>query len=124
LVALLVYLEAVDPGLFKAATLEIDSRIRSGDYNDIRFALNQFLLQGTGTRLFVTENGMQGTGYPGIQEGDLVCILYGSKTPQILRQVNTDDDDHYILVGACNVDGLMYGEGLEMSLTAREFILV
>jgi hypothetical protein len=119
-----VYLEAVDPELFMAARLEIDSRIQSNDYNDIQFALTQFLLQGTGTRLFVTENGMQGTGYPGIQQGDLVCILYGSKTPQILRQVNADDDDRYILVGACNVDGLMYGEGLEMGLTEREFILV
>jgi hypothetical protein len=53
-----------------------------------------------------------------------VCILCGSKTPQILRQVKADDDDHYILVGACSVDGLMFGEGLEMGLTEREFILV
>jgi hypothetical protein len=111
--------------LFKAAGLEIDSDIPSDDYDIIRFALSRmFRLQGTATRLFVTENGMQGTGYPGIQEGDLVCILYGSKTPQILRQVNADDDDRHILVGACNVDGLMYGEGLEMGLTEREFILV
>jgi hypothetical protein len=120
-----VYLEAVDPELFKAAGFEIDSRIPSGDYDGIRFVLSQlFKVQGTGTRLFVTENGMQGAGYPGVQQGDLVCILCGSKTPQILRQVKADDDDHYILVGACSVDGLMYGEGLEMGLTEREFILV
>jgi hypothetical protein len=128
LIALLapVYLEALDPELFQAARLEIDSRIPREDYNSIRWRLSDMLSVNNreGARLFVTESGMQGAGYPGVREGDLVCIIHGRNAPQILRQVNADDDDHYILVGACNVDGLMYDEGLEMGLTEREFILV
>jgi hypothetical protein len=125
LVALLVpvFLIQADPELFRMTRLEIDARIPPEDYYEIcymfRYILNDY---GAGTRLFVTENGMQGAGYPGVREGDLVCIIHGRNAPQILRQVNADD--HYILVGACNVDGLMYGEGFEMGLTEREFILV
>lgn len=120
-----MYLKAVDPELFKAAGLEIDSRIPSGKYDWIRSVFGEILRsQDTGTRLFVTENGMQGAGYPGIQQGDLVCILYGSRISQNFRQVNAEDNGRYILVGACNVGGLMRGEGLQMGLTEREFVLV
>jgi hypothetical protein len=121
-----VYLAAVDPELLKAVGLEIDARIPLEDYPSIRNGVIRHMLSryGQGTRLFVTENGMQGAGYPDVRSGDLVCIIYGSNVPQVLRQVDADDDDHYILVGACNVDGLMYGEGLKMGLIEQEFILV
>jgi hypothetical protein len=127
LVALLVpvYLATADPELFEVMELGIDPRLPSKDHSSIRDVISNLIAHyGHGIRLFVTEDGMQGAGYPGVRSGDLVCIIYGSDVPQILRQVDTEDDDHYILVGACNVDGLMYGEGLEMGLTEREFILV
>jgi len=127
LVALLapVYLQEVDPELFEATAFEIDARLPLGDYPHIRAEFARVLLfYDEGTWLFVTENGMQGAGYPGIQQGDLVCIIYGSKDPQILRRVDGDDEEHYLLMGSCNVDGLMYGEGLEMGLTEQKFILV
>jgi hypothetical protein len=108
-----------------ATSFEIDGRIPPDDYSGIRAVFRHWLSHyATGIRVFVTEDDRRGSGYPGIQHGDLVCIVYGSNVPQILRQVDTDDDDHYILVGACTVDGLMHGEGLEMGLTEREFILV
>jgi hypothetical protein len=127
LVALLapVYLAALDPELFRVMGLEIDARLPLGEYHRIRSRFHQMLgLYGLGTRLFVTDDGMQGAGYPGVRSGDLVCIIYGSNVPQVLCQVDADDHDRYILVGACIVDGLMYGEGLEMGLIEREFILV
>ena len=127
LVALLapVYLAAVDPELFRVLRLEIDARLPLEDYPHIRYFLGQMISRyGKGSRLFVAENNMQGAGYPGVRQGDLVCIVYGSDVPQILRRTDGDDGEHYILVGACNVDGLMYGEGLEMGLAEREFILV
>jgi hypothetical protein len=67
---------------------------------------------------------MQGAGYREIQQDDLVCILYGSNVPQILRPAGGDDDNHYISVGACNVDGLMFGEALKMGLPEQDFFLV
>jgi hypothetical protein len=120
-----VYLKEVDLKLFEATAFEIDARLPPGDYPEIRAEVARVLrMYGRGTWLFVTENGMQGVGYPGIQQGDLVCIIYGRKEPQILRRVDGDDEERYISMGSCNVDGLMYGEGLEMGLTEREFILV
>jgi hypothetical protein len=118
-----VYLAKVDPKLYRAAGLEVDARIPPDDFELIVETVLQMLWHWScGTRLFITENGMLGTGYEGIEEGDLVCIIYGSDVPQILRQVG--DEAHYILVGACNVDGLMFGEGLEMGLEEQDFTLV
>ena len=120
-----VYLAAVDPELFEVTGMQINASLPVADYPVIRDEVAQMLIRhNKGARLFVTEDGMQSTGYAGIQQGDLVCIIYGSKTPQVLRRVDGDADERYILVGACNVDGLMHGEGLEMGLTEQEFILV
>lgn len=58
-----------------------------------------------------------------LQEGDVVVILRGGKTPFLLREVSrgSDDDDDaapagggggsWVLVGECYVHGLMDGEG-------------
>ena len=40
--------------------------------------------------------------------GVLVCVLYGSEHPSILRLM----DSHYILIGQCHVVGLMNGEAM------------
>lgn len=118
-----VYLSNVDPDLFEAAGLAVDPSIPLGDLVDIESVFSLRLSDtGRDTRLFITDDGMLALGHLGVQEDDLVCIIYGSDTPQILRQV--DDDGHYILVGACIVDGLMYVEGLDMGLTEQEFILI
>ncbi|KAM0697998.1 hypothetical protein Q7P36_002852 [Cladosporium allicinum] len=120
-----VYLEKFEPGLLKATRLEIDARISRKDYNNIAYTFRSlFTNYCAGGRSFVTEDGKQGVGYPGIRQDDLVCVIYGSQTPQILRRVDGDAAERYILVGPCRMDGLMYGEGLEMGLTEQEFILV
>jgi hypothetical protein len=113
-----VYLATVDPQLYKAAKFKIDARIPSTDYIRIRQTVSQMLI-----RLIITEHGKMGTGHPDVQEGDLICIVYGSDVPQILRQVD-GKDGHCIFIGPCNVHGLMFGESLEMGLTEQEFILV
>jgi hypothetical protein len=41
--------------------------------------------------------------------GDIVCVLFGGKTPCCLRQA----DDRYILVGECYVHGLVNGEAIQ-----------
>jgi hypothetical protein len=61
-------------------------------------------------RLFTTNKNYIGWAPPGVQCGDLVCVLSPSKYPVILRQ----QGNHYVLVGICFVYGLMYGEAAEM----------
>ena len=120
-----VYLAAVDPELFKALGLEIDARLPLEDHPHIRYRLRDMITsRGICSQLIVTENNMRGTSYAGVEQGDLVCILYGSGVLQVLRQLDGYDDERYNLIGACIVDGLMCGQGLDMGLMEREFILV
>jgi len=55
--------------------------------------------------LFVTEEGYLGWGPPGMQTGDLVCVIFDCDTPVVLRTV----DAQYIHVGECFAVGLMDG---------------
>ena len=61
-------------------------------------------------RVFRTANGYYGLGPPLIENGDLVCVLFGGKTPFCLRPI----DGHHELVGECYVFGLMNYEALDM----------
>jgi hypothetical protein len=45
-----------------------------------------------------------------LQHTDQVCILIGADVPFILRKV----DEHYVLVSDAYVEGLMYGEAIDM----------
>jgi hypothetical protein len=118
-----VYLAKADPELFERVGFAIDAKIPRDDYVRIRDFMGRTICNRTKeTRLFFTEGDMVGIGYPGVKEGDLVCIIYGSSVPQILRQA--DGKGRFFLVGGCNVDGLMFGEGLEMGLLEQEFILI
>ena len=60
---------------------------------------------------FITEHGTFGMGPPAIQPGDVVAILFGAKSPFILRP--TDIDGEYRLIGQCYVNGIMHGEHIE-----------
>lgn len=135
-----VYLARVDPELFEAAELEIDPRISQDDYESIEVCVRhalQTLVRGT--RLIDTDDCQLGTGPPHTQAGDLVCVIYGSAVPHVLRPVPnnahfilTSEDREpgslyngkYTLVGECHVPELMYGEGLEMGLPEQDFLLM
>jgi hypothetical protein len=120
-----VYIAIADPELFEAAGFEIDMRVSSHDFAEIESLVNTELQETSRrARLFATENNLLGltVSHSRAQKRDLVCVLYGSDVPEILRPVN--DEGHYILMGACNVDGLMFGEGLEMGLEEQDFILI
>lgn len=118
-----VYLTRVDPELASTAGIQVDSRIPEEDYAEIERATGVSLdFQTSGVRIFATEDNHLGTGLPGVQVGDLLCILYGSRVPQILREVGSTGN--YLLVGECYVPGLMYGEGLELGLPEQEFTLI
>lgn len=62
-------------------------------------------------RMFIElENGKFGLGPAGTRKGDVVCKLYGSYLPVVLRKV----DSHYILIDACWVLGYIYIQGVDV----------
>ncbi|OCL05501.1 hypothetical protein AOQ84DRAFT_390829 [Glonium stellatum] len=60
-----------------------------------------------GRKLFITSKGHLGLGPGALEEGDVVCILFGGIVPFILRR---SDDGSWLLVGECYIRGFMQGE--------------
>jgi hypothetical protein len=69
-----------------------------------------FVRHGFKRCFFITKRGNLGSGPPDMREGDLICIILGSKTPVVLRGVGSEG--RYELVGHAYVHGIMHGEGL------------
>jgi len=74
-----------------------------------------------GSRIMRTRNGYIGTGPRWMEEGDLLCVLYGGQTPFVLRR---EAWGNYRFIGDCYVQGIMDGEALTMELDETEFVLV
>lgn len=55
-------------------------------------------------RFFVTKKGYTGTGYPGVEVGDVVCVLFGAWYPFALRPMG---GERWRLVGSAYVHGVM-----------------
>ncbi|RGP81433.1 hypothetical protein FLONG3_578 [Fusarium longipes] len=51
---------------------------------------------------FITSSGYMGLGPKGVQEGDVICVLFGCSQVLMLRPV----DDYYLVVGSCFIDGI------------------
>ena len=58
--------------------------------------------------LFETKDGYFALGPKTMQNGDFICVLFGSKVPFVMRRV----DDYFVLVGECFILGLMDGEAV------------
>ena len=74
-----------------------------------------------GRSIFTTDRGYIGVGPPNLREDDVVCILYGSHVPHILRQQG--QSDQYLHVGDSYVHGVMSGEAVK-SWDAVDIVLV
>lgn len=57
-------------------------------------------------QLFVSCKGFLALGPGDAKEGDLLCVFLGVRVPFVLRREN----DHYIKIGDCYIDGIMDGE--------------
>ncbi|KAH6615933.1 heterokaryon incompatibility protein-domain-containing protein [Chaetomium sp. MPI-SDFR-AT-0129] len=63
----------------------------------------------SGRPYIATSTGLLGLGCPGVKEGDVVCVFYGSTVPYVLRQRR---DGTMEFVGDAYVYGAMNGEAL------------
>src|SRR3569833_2626822 len=60
--------------------------------------------------VFFTEQLQLCMAVRGVKAGDSIAILYGSKTPCILRKTEVGDVKEYRLISQCYLYGWMYGE--------------
>jgi hypothetical protein len=76
------------------------------------------------TSFFVTENDLYGISPSPVEEGDILCILFGCKLPAVLRS----QKDKYSLVSLAYVPGIMQGEFFEdrsnIATTKRRFEII
>ncbi|RKK67398.1 hypothetical protein BFJ69_g14532 [Fusarium oxysporum] len=81
-----------------------------------------------GRRWGVTESGHMGFIPPRSMPGDLICLIYGTQTPLILRrnvcQGSSDLKWTYTLIGECYMHGIMDGEALQSQNKESWFTLI
>jgi hypothetical protein len=98
-----------------------------------------------GQRFFISKKGCMGLCPPETRPGDEIVILFGGKSPFILRRTSgmileprvRETEEIYLnhrlsiqegaghaLIGDCYVDGIMHGEALDMDGRDRLFVLV
>jgi hypothetical protein len=72
-------------------------------------------------RMIITgQERLLGLAPEGVQDGDLICIIFGCSVPVALRKMVSDGmtgEHHYELVGDCYVHGMMDGEAFTMQQT-------
>lgn len=72
----------------------------------------QLALSTKGMKFCRTSDGRVGWISKHSRVGDSVCLLFGGK---VLHMLRAGDDGHYQLIGEAYFQGLMQGEGLEMT---------
>ena len=69
-------------------------------------------------RMIITDQErLLGLGSEDVQDGDLICIIFGCSVPVVLRKIVSDEmtgEHYYELVGDCYVHGMMDGEAFTM----------
>ena len=71
-------------------------------------------------RFAVSAQGYYVLGPDTMQEGDAVVVLYGGRTPFLLRRRDEEEGDGWVLVGECYMHGIMAGEALERKGAVEE----
>jgi hypothetical protein len=72
--------------------------------------LENLILVAENKQLFSTKNFQHGMAPDGIQVGDKIAILHGSKVPCVLRAVDGAENEYRVL-SQCYLDGWMFGRG-------------
>ncbi|KAF5966583.1 putative het-6OR heterokaryon incompatibility protein (het-6OR allele) [Fusarium bulbicola] len=93
-----------------AADLEIPSRM------DCDFVMGpqrfeELIRASHDSKMFVMETGYVGFGPRCMRPGDIVCVLFGGRTPYVMRPTAVADE--YLFLGPAYVHGLMDGEAID-----------
>ncbi|KUL81565.1 hypothetical protein ZTR_09192 [Talaromyces verruculosus] len=116
---------------------ENEDKIRKQTDNERQFsnsqykileALREWALIAQQKKLFLSDGYDVGLVPKTAKMGDLICLLYGSKVPCVLRQT-ADSEERYRIISQCYLDGQMYCEGLSerrefLRKDSRKFLLV
>ncbi|MCJ1449895.1 hypothetical protein MMC28_000223 [Mycoblastus sanguinarius] len=116
------YLELCDTYGYDAAKMEAVPKVRDlhSFYSDSWFLAAWY--RSSFQRSFCsTKKGYMGLVPGEALEGDVVTVLLGGDLPFILRPV---DEEQYVLIGDCYVDGIMNGEALQrIDAEVKEIII-
>ncbi|KAH7092463.1 heterokaryon incompatibility protein-domain-containing protein [Paraphoma chrysanthemicola] len=88
-----------------------------GEWKRIDEAFSKIFARVIGRSVFTTAEGSLGLGPRDMKENDLVCVLYGSRLPVVLRK----DERYFTFVGPAYVDGAMNGEFVRDSEKPHQF---
>jgi hypothetical protein len=65
-------------------------------------------------RICITDRGYIGMAPHLAEQGDLLCFIFGSQVPFLLRHVEDSKEMRYRLVGECYIHGMMDGEAFNL----------
>lgn len=115
------WLERWAPDLYRQAGFHQSKIRRSKKLELAQSVMDVVNERNDNMRMFTTSTSHLGSGPEGLQVGDTVCILFGGRTPYIVRP--HEEGEHHLLIGEAYVSGLMDGEAFSMGLPEREFLL-
>ncbi|KAL3293234.1 Heterokaryon incompatibility protein [Colletotrichum asianum] len=112
-----------DVGSFVRQTLEISVvpeyflQLQEDDRMNGMMGLRAMLAFTESRRFAATDIGLIGYVPMRAKRGDLVCILYGSEVPFVVRK---EAGGKYAIVGECYIHGIMDGQALKMRVHGNE----
>ncbi|KAF4634032.1 hypothetical protein G7Y89_g4076 [Cudoniella acicularis] len=90
-----------------------DYRHEDTGLRNLRFSM----ISVEGRKLATTaERGYVGLVPDAAQLGDIIAVLIGCAFPVVLRRVEINEEEAFVYVGECYVDGVMKGEALESGM--------
>ena len=64
----------------------------------------------THRRFFITKDGRMGMAHSDVEEGDLICVLFGGHVPFVLRK---SGPERFTFISECYIHGIMDGEAMK-----------
>ncbi|MCJ1288353.1 hypothetical protein MMC26_007708 [Xylographa opegraphella] len=102
------YHPSAPPSVIEEIAKRLESIWMDKDWR--RFSIS-FANAGEFRRFFIKKQNSMGIGPQAMRSGDIVCVLFGGRTPFVLRPY--PNSDRYAFIGECYIHGWMHGEAIE-----------